>query len=445
MKKTAIIIVFLTVVIFVLGALSSCSQHTHSFSEWRVLEEANCTTVGKRVRECSCGEIQEETIPKNNSHDYEETITIPASASSPGTKTLTCKRCGSTTNVSYTVSKLSSEQIYAIAEKTVVEIVTYDKNGKGLSLGSGFVLEKEGAIVTNFHVIDNAYSIKVTLGKKTYNVTHIISYSKNLDLAILKTDGTFSDCVTLNKNQQPGGAPAYAVGSSEGYTLSFSSGTVASPDRVFSGVHYIQHSSPISHGNSGGPLFNAYGEVVGINTSYDVDGQNLNFAIQVSELDNLPKNSSLTINAFYNKEGPFFETTIGEYNVQETESNNSYATAQRITVNGTTIIGSINGANDIDVYKVVLSPGYSLIIVMVPSYKNDNEGILCGISDENYNTLEVAMPDEYNGTEMQYLTYTNASSSSKTVYCAVSFMKDYIYRNAVGNYRLFFYAKNQSN
>lgn len=442
MKKTAFFIVFLAVVLFSLGILSSCSQpHTHSFSEWRVVEEANCSNTGKRVRDCSCGEIQEEIVPKNDVHDYEETIKSPATASSSGTKKLTCKRCGYTTTVSYDASKLSSEQIYAIAEKTVVEIVTYDKSGKGLSLGSGFVIEKDGQIVTNFHVIDNAYSIKVTLGKKTYNVTNVIAYNKNLDLAIIKTDGSFVDSVTLNTNLQPGGSPAYAVGSSEGYTLSFSSGTVASPDRVFSDVHYIQHSSPISHGNSGGPLFNAFGEVVGINTSYDVDGQNLNFAIQVSELDKLSKTTSMTMKQFYEKEGPYFEITIGEYNVQETESNNTYASSQKITTNGTTINGSINGSTDFDVYRIVLSPGYTLYIVMVPSYKDDNEGILLGLSDVNYETIDVAMPDEYNGTAMQSLTYTNNSSSSQTLYCVMSYMKDYIYRNAVGNYKLFFYAK----
>ena len=69
--------------------------------------------------------------------------------------------------------------------------------------------------------------------------------------------------------------------------LTFSSGLISAAPRTIDGVKYVQHEAPISTGNSGGPLINKYGEVIGINTMYVNNAQNLNFAIHLSELDNL--------------------------------------------------------------------------------------------------------------------------------------------------------------
>ena len=483
MKKTVTYVSFLLLLIVTLGALLSCGeQHTHSFGEWTVVKDASCTNTGLRARYCTCGEKQEEIIPQtahsfgewtlvkaanctntglraryctcgekqeeiivqNGVHDYEETIVKVATGTSSGQKKFVCKLCGSSYTEDYAAEKLTAEAIYALAEKTVVEILTYGKSGDGKALGSGFILGKDGRIVTNFHVIDDAYSINVSLGNRTYSVTQVLAYDEDIDLAILKVNTTFSTCVTLNKDLQPGGSPAYAVGSSEGYTLSFSSGSIASPDRVFSGVHYIQHSSPISHGNSGGPLFNAYGEVIGINTSSNIEGQNLNFAITVAELDNLPTGNSLTMKEFYDKEGPYFDIFIGDYVVNEIESNNSTSTAQYISKNGTTIDGSVNKATDVDYYKLYLGSGDTLTILMVPDMKIDNEGILCGLCDSNGEVIKAAIEMDYEGTALKMLTYTNTSSSTQAYYCVLVYSSSYTYKNTVGNYSLFFYAKNDN-
>jgi hypothetical protein len=176
-----------------------------------------------------------------------------------------------------------------------------------VSLGTVFVYSSDGKLLTNYHVIDGAYSAKVTLNGKSYNVTSVLAYDKDIDLAVLKINASNLYTPVIQTDGIKGGSKVYAVGSSEGYTLSFSTGVIASPSRVFNGVEYIQHEAAISHGNSGGPLFNEYGEVIGINTLTNIEGQNLNFAIRCDEIGNLYFGSSLTMQQFYEKECDVFE------------------------------------------------------------------------------------------------------------------------------------------
>ncbi|MBQ9781864.1 MAG: serine protease [Clostridia bacterium] len=198
-------------------------------------------------------------------------------------------------------SKLTAEQVYSIGENCVGEVITYTKSGIALSLGTAFVIDKHGKLVTNYHVIEDGYSAKITLGTTTYEVTKVLAHDVDIDLAVLQVNALNLTPAIIQTENVTGGMQVYAMGSSEGYTLSFSSGVVASPERVFDGVKYIQHNAAISHGNSGGPLFNEYGEVVGINTATDVSGQNLNFAISCVELDNLNYGVSYTMQELYNK------------------------------------------------------------------------------------------------------------------------------------------------
>ena len=86
------------------------------------------------------------------------------------------------------------------------------------------------------------------------------------------------------------GESVYVIGSSEGLTSSFSSGIVSSAQRTAGDIDYIQITAPISHGNSGGPVLNSKGEVIGISTLSIVDGQNLNFAISINTVTQIKHN-----------------------------------------------------------------------------------------------------------------------------------------------------------
>ena len=260
----------------------------HDYSEATCTEPKTCIVCGDKI-----GTVKE--------HEIVESILVQATQVSAGTKKYECRNCDYSKTESYSLAKLTAEQIYAIGEDCVGEIITYDKEGEGLSLGTAFVISSDGKFVTNYHVIDEAYSAKITLNGKTYAVNKVLAHDVDIDLAVLQVSATNLKPATIQKNYVVGGMQVYAIGSSEGYTLSFSSGVVASPERVFDGVKYIQHNAAISHGNSGGPLFNAYGEVIGINTATDVSGQNLNFAISCTELDNLSYGTSYTLSELYDK------------------------------------------------------------------------------------------------------------------------------------------------
>jgi hypothetical protein len=266
--------------------------------------EATCTTP-KTCKNCDL------TEGVKLGHDYVCSIEYEATQVSSGIKRYDCNRCNDYYTEEYQLQKYSSEEVYAIAEKSVGEIITYDASGEGLSLGTAFVISKDGKFITNFHVIDGASSAKITLGSTTYTVQNILAYDKDIDLAVLKVNATNLTPVKIQNKYIVGGMQVYAVGSSEGYTLSFSSGVVASPSRIFDGVEYIQHEAAISHGNSGGPLYNAYGEVIGINTATDVSGQNLNFAISCKEMDNLSYGKTYTFNDLFGTEDEDTSTPSG--------------------------------------------------------------------------------------------------------------------------------------
>ena len=235
-------------------------------------------------------------------HSYVEEITVAATCNGSGTKTYTCSLCGAGYTESYEVSSHTATEIHDMYAVSICEILTYNKNGQELGIGSGFVYSSDGKIVTNYHVLENAYSIKVTLDGQSYNVMNVLAYDKDIDLAILEIAATNLKSVTICNKTHDVGAEVYAFGSSKGLTATFSRGIVTYADRELDGVVYTQHDAAISAGNSGGPLINQYGEVIGVNTLSVKDSQNLNFAINVSELSNLNYGEKLTVAEFYDKE-----------------------------------------------------------------------------------------------------------------------------------------------
>lgn len=224
-------------------------------------------------------------------------------------------------------NKLSSEQIYSMAKGCAVEIITYNKNNQELSLGSGFTYSNDGKIVTNYHVIDEAYFAKVYIEQNSYDVVSVLAYDIEKDLAVLKINATNLKTLKINYSAPATGSTIFALGSSRGLTSTFSSGIVTSSSREIDGVNYIQHDAAISNGNSGGPLINGNGEIIGINTLTIKDSQNLNFAISTIELNSLSFSTPLSLAQVYEKENDAFTKLAnfivknGEYDY---EDNNYY-------------------------------------------------------------------------------------------------------------------------
>jgi tetratricopeptide (TPR) repeat protein len=180
-----------------------------------------------------------------------------------------------------------------IAQKTlpsVVIVVVKNSSRKVQSFGSGFFV-KGNVVATNYHVIDDASEvgqlfIRFPRSKYEYRVIRLLAIHVKDDLALLDV-GNFAQSIVplaLGESQKMSiGDVVYAAGNPEGLTGTFSQGIV-SGRRQMDGTWYIQISAPVSHGSSGGPVLNEFGEVIGVAAVGLEEGQNLNFAAPSSSL-----------------------------------------------------------------------------------------------------------------------------------------------------------------
>jgi len=158
---------------------------------------------------------------------------------------------------------------------------------KQRSLGSGFIIDKAGYIVTNNHVIENADQITVKLADEREFEAELVGRDSNTDLALIRIKDA-SDLVPLklgNSDDLAVGSWVVAVGSPFGLEQTVTAGIVSAKGRTLGSGPYddfIQTDASINPGNSGGPLLNMNGEVVGINTAIVANGQGIGFAIPVN-------------------------------------------------------------------------------------------------------------------------------------------------------------------
>lgn len=159
---------------------------------------------------------------------------------------------------------------------------------KRQSLGSGFIINKEGYILTNFHVIENATEIIVTLSadKKDYKA-EVIGQDQKLDIALIKisANGNLPVATIGDSDALKIGEWVLAIGNPFGLGGTVTAGIVSQKGRVIGAGPYdnfIQTDASINPGNSGGPLFNIRGEVVGINTAIIAGGQGIGFATPIN-------------------------------------------------------------------------------------------------------------------------------------------------------------------
>jgi len=156
------------------------------------------------------------------------------------------------------------------------------------ALGSGFIIEADGLILTNNHVVADAEEIKVRLeDDKEYDAT-LVGTDPQTDLALIrvKPDGNFPTPAKLGDSDDlQVGATVMAVGNPFGLGHTVTSGILSAKGRIIGAGPYddfLQTDAAINPGNSGGPLFNMQGEVIGINTAIVARGQGIGFAIPVN-------------------------------------------------------------------------------------------------------------------------------------------------------------------
>jgi serine protease Do len=158
---------------------------------------------------------------------------------------------------------------------------------KQRSLGSGFIIDKEGYILTNNHVVEKASTIKVKLSDEKEYDAKIIGRDPKTDIALIKIDVRQSLPVAVLGNSEAlqVGDWVVAIGNPFGLEHTVTAGIVSAKGRIIGAGPYdefIQTDASINPGNSGGPLLNLKGEVVGINTAIVSGGQGIGFAIPIN-------------------------------------------------------------------------------------------------------------------------------------------------------------------
>jgi len=188
-------------------------------------------------------------------------------------------------------SKLSPARDVSSLVKQIGEAVVQVKTPGGL--GSGFFINEDGYLITNFHVIEGETEISVEvyhqldgqLDRETYKQVKIIAINKFHDLALLHIEDKgapkFKSVILGSADALNVGDGVFAIGSPLGLERTVTQGILSTKTRQLEGELYLQTSTQINPGNSGGPLFNLAGEVVGVTNMKITFGEGLGFAIPV--------------------------------------------------------------------------------------------------------------------------------------------------------------------
>jgi serine protease Do len=189
----------------------------------------------------------------------------------------------------------------AMPERTVKDLV--NQLGEAVvqvrtpsGLGSGYIINEDGFLVTNFHVIEGETQISVAvyhqhdgqLEPKVYKQARIVAINKFQDMALLKIEDKdapkFKYVLLGSADALSVGDGVFAIGSPLGLERTVTQGILSTKTREFEGALYLQTTAQINPGNSGGPLFNMAGEVVGITNMKITSGEGLGFAIPIESV-----------------------------------------------------------------------------------------------------------------------------------------------------------------
>jgi S1-C subfamily serine protease len=205
------------------------------------------------------------------------------------------------------VQERAASDIYKSAGPAVVLIETYGDDGKVSGAGSGFLVSADGRILTNFHVIQHTKRATVRLANEdAYDSVDVLDVDKRKDIALLKIKAVNLSYLKLGHSAAVQvGDKLYTLGTPLGVFQNTLSEGLLSGIRQMDGYKMFQLSAPVSHGSSGGPVFNAQGEVIGIVDATISEGQNLNFAIPIDYAAGMLDSRQIqSLAAFYEPEEP---------------------------------------------------------------------------------------------------------------------------------------------
>jgi hypothetical protein len=252
------------------------------------------------------------------------------------------------------LSRPSSQEIYAMAESCVVTIEAFraglTAGETSLGKGSGFFIDPNGLIMTAYHVIDGATSIRVSMADSAvYEVLRVVAFDRERDLAILRI-GTSRTLpyLTLETEGVTPGETVYAIGGVQGSPYGvFAMGVAASgvsADGAEQAATSFRYTCALPNGNGGAPILNAYGRVVGVasraaSDDGDEGSEDLRTAAYIGGLEALDVTYDSTVQDFF-EDTEYFRVKWMEEKQREMENNNTMKATDYIDTPGQTFVGT---------------------------------------------------------------------------------------------------------
>jgi len=252
------------------------------------------------------------TIPKDKILEYNYDKTVDAGdADANDTETESAVRpLDNAPDRLYKTANLKKTMIEKAVDKVSEAVVKVSSPG---GTGSGFFINEDGFLITNYHVIEKETRIEVTVFRKAkngfettkYKKVKIVAINPFFDLALLKVEDVGDRKLPFvylgDISRIKTGEEVFAIGNPMGLERTVTNGVVSTKNRAFEGLLYIQTNADINPGNSGGPLFNLAGEVIGVTNMGYIFLGGLGFAIPVNYVKHFIENRD----AFaYDKDNP---------------------------------------------------------------------------------------------------------------------------------------------
>jgi S1-C subfamily serine protease len=188
--------------------------------------------------------------------------------------------------------KTQNADFSGILDEVIASVVSVSTN---VGSGSGVIVDSRGYLVTNYHVVSGATAASIVTSDGKAHATYMVGYNANIDLALLRIEGTFDALPFGDSDDANVGERVIAVGNPGGLDFTVTEGIISAKNRAGpNGVFYLQHDVPINPGNSGGPLVDASGRIVGINTLKFDGFEGIGFAIPANTVETFVDNAIAT-------------------------------------------------------------------------------------------------------------------------------------------------------
>jgi S1-C subfamily serine protease len=320
---------------------------------------------------------------------------------------------------------MSVNEIYERAAPGVVRVnrtsnSTTFADPQASGLGSGFVIDKTGHIVTNYHVVEGASEVNVSFSNRDTVRAEIVGTDPSTDLAVLRVETSANALTPLplgNSDRVRVGDPVVAIGNPFGLDRTVTSGIVSALQRLitapnsFAIDHVIQTDAPINPGNSGGPLLNARGQVIGVNTQIET-GTGSSATGNVGIGFSVPSNTVKDVVAQILRTGRVEHAYLG---ISGQAVNSDLAETYNLPVKAGVLVGSVTDGSGAD--KAGLQGGAREVVVAGETYVLGGD-IIVGFGGQKISSIEElrdAVAGHKPGDKVTVVIYRDGDKSSVTV------------------------------